>query len=169
MTDKNEMLNQWLRDAHAMEKQAEQMLSGQAGRLEHYPQLRERIERHIRETASQAERLEQCLKARGSSPSTVKDVMGQAVAMMQGLGGVFAGDEVIKGAMAGYVFEHMEIASYRILVHAARSVGDEKTAQVCEAICKEEEAMAAWLADHLPEVTRTYLARESADLDEAKR
>lgn len=169
MTDKNEVLNQWLRDAHAMEKQAGQMLKSQAGRLENYPELRRRIEEHIRETAIQADRLEQCLEARGSSTSSIKDVMGQAVAMMQGLGGVFAGDEVVKGAMAGYVFEHMEIASYRILVDAARAAGDEKTAQVCEAICKEEEAMASWLADHLPEVTRLYLTREAADLDEAKR
>lgn len=40
----------WLRDAHAMEKQAEKMLKSQAQRLEHYPLLQKRIEEHIDET-----------------------------------------------------------------------------------------------------------------------
>tara|TARA_R100000049_G_C1878897_1_gene35970 strand:+ start:207 stop:329 length:123 start_codon:yes stop_codon:yes gene_type:complete len=33
-------LEDWLRDAHAMEKQAEEMLKAQAKRIEHYPALR---------------------------------------------------------------------------------------------------------------------------------
>ena len=32
-----EHLLDWLRDAHAMEQQAEQMLKAQAARIEHYP------------------------------------------------------------------------------------------------------------------------------------
>ena len=34
-----ETLVDWLRDAHAMEKQAEQMLSNTAKRIEHYPKF----------------------------------------------------------------------------------------------------------------------------------
>ena len=47
MTEKTENLLSWLRDAHAMEQQAEQMLTAQKGRLENYPKLRTRIEKHI--------------------------------------------------------------------------------------------------------------------------
>ncbi|MBK5960204.1 hypothetical protein CCR97_18640 [Rhodoplanes elegans] len=42
----------WLRDAHAMEKHAEQMLSNTASRLEHYPELRAKIERHLEQTVT---------------------------------------------------------------------------------------------------------------------
>lgn len=49
-TAANDHLNDWLRDAHAMEKQAETMLTAQAERLEHYPELRARIVQHIEET-----------------------------------------------------------------------------------------------------------------------
>jgi ferritin-like metal-binding protein YciE len=42
-----EHLLAWLRDAHAMEKQAEQMLSKQISRLEHYPDLRRKLEEHL--------------------------------------------------------------------------------------------------------------------------
>ena len=40
-----ERLIEWLRDAHAMEAQAESMLSKQASRIQHYPELKARIER----------------------------------------------------------------------------------------------------------------------------
>jgi ferritin-like metal-binding protein YciE len=169
MTDANKTVDQWLRDAHAMEEQAEQMLTAQAGRIENYPALKARIEQHIGETRSQRARLEACLDARGASTSGMKDFAGRATAMMQGIGGMFAGDEVVKGAMAGYTFEHMEIASYRALAAAARAVGDETTARVCEDICEEEEEMAAWLADNLGPVAETYLQREAMGSDAAKR
>mgnify|MGYP002716823196 CR=1 FL=1 len=42
-TEAREHLLDWLRDAHAMEQQAEKMLKAQAERLEHYPELKARI------------------------------------------------------------------------------------------------------------------------------
>lgn len=169
MTDMNETLNQWLRDAHAMEEQAEQMLKTQASRIESYPELAARIRQHLEETRSQRDRLESCIERRGASSSSMKDMAARLSAMMQGMGAMMSSDEVMKGILTSYAFEHFEVASYRILVAAAEAVGDAETARVCEAICGEEEAMASWLADHIPGVTQTYLSRESADMDEAKR
>ena len=40
MATVDERLNEWLRDAHAMEEQAEQMLSATASRIENYPELK---------------------------------------------------------------------------------------------------------------------------------
>ncbi len=151
------------------EKQAEKMLSAQASRIENYPDLKARLERHIDETKSQQVRLEACLDARGTSSSISKDVAGQAAALMQGLTGAVMSDEVAKGMLASDTFEHMETGSYRMLTAAAEAAGDPTIAQVCTEICREEEEMAAWLAEHVPEVTRTYLAREQAELPEAKR
>jgi len=165
----DEWLNQWLRDAHAMEKQAEQMLTAQSSRIENYPDLAARIERHLHETQSQIGRLETCMEMRGISRSMTKDMGGQFAAMMQGFGGMFAGDEVVKGAMASYAFENMEIATYRILSAAAREAGDVDTARVCDEICREEEAMAGFLEERLPEITRMYLTRVVVDSDNAKR
>jgi ferritin-like metal-binding protein YciE len=169
MANINETLDQWLRDAHAMEEQAEEMLKAQAQRIEHYPELKARIEQHIGETRSQRERLEVCLEGRGTTTSGMKDTAGKFTAMMQGMAGMFAGDEVVKGSMASYAFEHGEIAAYRVLAAAARAAGDEKTAQLCDAICREEEEMAQWLAEHLDEVSTAYLRREAIDSDTAKR
>ncbi|MBX9462629.1 MAG: DUF892 family protein [Aquamicrobium sp.] len=169
MTTIDDTINQWLRDAHAMEEQAEQMLESQSSRIENYPELAARIKRHLEETQSQLERLERCLERRGAATSAMKDLTAKASAMMQGLSSMMAGDEVMKGALASYAFEQFEIASYRILITAAETAGDIETARLCEEICREEEAMAADLADMIPELTRSYLTRENADLDEAKR
>lgn len=89
--------------------------------------------------------------------------------MLQGFAGMFAGDEVIKGVLASYTFEQMEICSYRILIAAAEGLGDTETAQVCVRILNEEEEMAQWLAGHLDDLTEQYLRREDAELAEAKR
>jgi ferritin-like metal-binding protein YciE len=162
-------LNQWLRDAHAMEEQAEQMLSAEAGRIKNYPELSAGIERHLAETKTQRERLERCLERRGTSSSGLKDAAMKFTAMMQGLSGTVASDEVAKGAMASYTFEHYEISAYRMLVAAAELAGDTETARVCEEICREEEAMAAQLKELLPRIATTYLERSARDMAEAKR
>lgn len=169
MADMDERVDQWLRDAHAMEKQAEQMLSGQESRIESYPEIKERSAQHLEETRRQREKLEQCMERREIASSGMKDVAGQFSAMMQSVGSMMAGDEVMKYVLAWYAFEHFEIASYRILAAGAEAAGDSETARVCEEICKEEEATADWLAERMPQMTRDYLVREEGALDEASR
>jgi len=159
----------WLRDAHAMEQQAEQMLKAQASRIEHYPELEARITQHIRETQGQRELLETCFERLGEKPSVVKDVMGRLAAFGQAVGGSVASDEVVKGAMAGYVFETLEIATYTTLIAAAEAAGDAETARVCRGILKQEEEMAQWLLEHLPSITTQFLARDADPDAVAKR
>lgn len=169
MQESREWLIQWLRDAHAMEEQAETMLSGQESRLENYPELRSRISMHVEETKQQAARLKTCLEGLDQGSSSLKDAGGKLMATAQAIGGSFAGDEVMKGAIAGYTFEHMEIASYTALIAAAEALGETEIARVCEQNLQEEIAMAEWLQDHLPQTTEQFLARAASDQDTAKR
>jgi ferritin-like metal-binding protein YciE len=99
----------------------------------------------------------------------MKDIAGKLTAMMQGIGGSMTSDEVAKGAMASYAFEHFEISAYRMLVAAAELAGDAETARVCDEICREEEAMASQLQQLLPKIATTYLERSARDMAEAKR
>jgi ferritin-like metal-binding protein YciE len=168
-TPKFENVADWLRDAYAMEQQAETMLTSQAGRLEHYPKLRARIEQHIEETRGQQELIKGCLDRLGESPSTIKDLGAKIMAMGQGVSGMFVSDEVVKGAMAGYVFEHLEIASYTSLIAAAKAIGDTETQRVCEQILPQEQAMAKWLLEHIPELTTAFLERAADPDTESKR
>ncbi|MBS7699922.1 MULTISPECIES: ferritin-like domain-containing protein [unclassified Chelatococcus] len=162
MATAEERLMEWLRDAHAMEQQAETMLSGLSSRIENYPEVKARIDAHLKETRVQAQLLNECIERRGGDTSSLKDLAGKFMAMGQSLSGVFVGDEIIKGAMAGYTFEHMEIAAYEVLIAAAEAVGDTQTAQVCTRILQEEEAMAEWARNNFNHLTITYLRREES-------
>jgi ferritin-like metal-binding protein YciE len=154
----------WLRDAHAMEEQALTMMQGMSGRLEHYPQLRARIQDHIRETQEQISGLSRLLDRQGSGSSVVKDTMGKVTAFAQSMSGMFTEDEVVKGTLASFTFENMEIASYRILIDAAEQLGDSEAIEVFRRALQQEEAMADWLAAHSSEITRTFLSRAELDL-----
>ena len=169
MPTQQEHLIDWLRDAHAMEQQSEQMLSSEMKRIENYPELKTRISQHIDETRRQQEELESCLRRLGSSPSAVKDLGAKVMAFGQAASGVMMSDEIVKGAMSCYVFENMEIASYKILIAAAAEMKDPETEGVARRLLAQEEAMAKWLLDHLPTLTSAFLARTELPGATAKR
>ncbi|TCL06193.1 MULTISPECIES: ferritin-like domain-containing protein [Sodalis] len=164
-----ENYHDWLRDAHAMEKQAESMLEKMAGRIEHYPDLKARIEQHIAETRQQLVLLDEVIDRNDVSRSTLKDAMGKLSAFGQAMGGMTAEDEVIKGAISGYVFEHFEVACYTSLIAAAELVGDIEGARVFEQIREQEIAMADWAQTHLPALTEQFLVRSNTPDVEAKK
>ncbi|WP_110665756.1 ferritin-like domain-containing protein [Salinicola halophilus] len=159
----------WLRDAHAMEEQAVKTLEAQAERLEHYPQMRTRIEQHVEETRGQARRLETCLDGIDEGTSMWKDLGGKLASMGQTIGGSMVSDEAVKGCVSSYAFEHFEIANYRALIAAAKALGEQTVRDVCEQNLAEELAMAQWLEENLGDVTRTFLSRTEQGDSEAKR
>ncbi|MGE7136634.1 ferritin-like domain-containing protein [Luteibacter sp. NPDC031894] len=169
MADLRENLLDWLRDAHAMEQQAEQMLRAQASRIEHYPVVKQRIEQHLEETLGQQALLKGCIERLGGSTSAMKDMMGKMMAFGQAAGGMANSDEIVKGAISSYVFENLEIATYTALIAAAETVGDAETKRVCEQILPQEQAMAAWVLEHLPQLTEEFLVRDATPDLEAKR
>lgn len=147
----------WLRDAHAMEEQALTMLQGMADRFENYPQLRARIRSHIQETEGQLAALARLLDRKGVDSSG--DAMRPVSALAPPIAECFTDDEVVKGTLAIYAFENMEIASYRILITAAEQLGDAEAVDVFNRSLEQEEAMADWLASHSAQITRSFLSR----------
>lgn len=156
-------LVQWLRDAHAVEKQAESLLESKLDRIEHFPELAQRIAQHLEETRSQWVRLEACLRRYDESPSTLKDLASKFSALIHSIGTAGMSDEIVKAVGLLYAFKHMEVASYGNLVLAARAVGDAETEQVCLSILDEEIAMATWLANNQKMITDRFLALDVAE------
>ena len=95
--------------------------------------------------------------------------MARLTTMAQTLMTGMAGDEVMKGLLAGYTFEHYEIGSYRILLAAAGMLGDVETARILRENLREEEDMAQWLSSNIDPLTAEYLEREQAGSVRAKR
>lgn len=164
MTHARENFLAWLRQAHAMEEHAVTLLTAQVRRIENYPDLGQRIADHLAETVEHEKALRQLLEHYCGGASTIKDVTARIAAAAHGVQAMLTNDEVIKGVIAGYAFEHSQIATYRVLIAAADELDEEHAVAVFERILAEETAMAAWLGEHLDAITRIFLMRDERDL-----
>jgi ferritin-like metal-binding protein YciE len=162
MATATENLITWLKDAHAMEQSAISIAEMQSKRLENYPRMKAKVDEHLEVTRRQADMVASRLEGLGADTSTTKDLMGRFTGVMNTLGSSVAADEAVKMHMADYAFEHLEIASYRILIAAAKHIRDLQTQRICEEILSQEEEMANWLGQELEEMTHTYLTRSEA-------
>lgn len=152
----------WLRDAHAMEKQAEQLFSGQADHLEEYPGLRTRLESELSYIRKHQSLLSSRIEALGSSTSVIKDTAAKIVAAAQNASGLVVTDDPVKGILALHTFTQMAIGSYKILVAAAEAIHDKETKRLCETILVHTETRAAWMETELDSVTKKFLTKKAA-------
>lgn len=151
-----------LRNQHAVEHQAIELLERQVGRLQNYPEMEARMRQHIEESRAQAQRIEELLSGLGTSHSGVKDTVMSFVGNMAALAHVPAQDEVIKNTFANFAFEHFEIASYKSLLTLAEAVGHGAAQRALTESLREEEDMARWIDDHIGDTTLGYLRRYEA-------
>lgn len=157
-----DIFNVGLRNAHAMENQALSIMKPQASRIESYPQVLERLQRHIAETEGQIRRLDSILQGIGESPSTLKDTAQSFMGALAAMGHSMAGDEIIKDSLANFAFENFEIAAYTSLMTLAEAGGYAEAKALLQQSLDEETAMASWLEENLPAVTLQYAGLRAA-------
>jgi ferritin-like metal-binding protein YciE len=152
-----------LRNAHAMETQARELMERQSERLSDYPEVKARVQAHLRETEEQLKRLEQCLSSMGETTSAIKDTAQSFLGNMMAMGHSVASDEILKNMFANDAFEHYEIAAYKSLLSLCGPAGADMARMQLEQSLKEEEAMASWVDQSIPQLTLEYLYREQRD------
>ncbi|MBW3560463.1 MAG: ferritin-like domain-containing protein, partial [Proteobacteria bacterium] len=96
------------------------------------------------------------------SASAFKDAVLSLGGNMAALGHAAAGDEILKNTYANQAFENFEIASYRSLIVMAEAGSFTSARPLLEMTLREEEAMAAWVAESIPTVTRRFLQLKEA-------
>lgn len=143
--DPGEEVVKYLRDAHALESQAVQLLQG-GEKLAGVDQLTTAFRQHLEETREHKRMVEERLKDLDSGPSRF-----QSAALRMGglnLGGFFGAqpDTPVKLAGFAYAFEHLEIAGYELLRRVAGRAGDRETVAVADAILIQERAAADTVA-----------------------
>jgi ferritin-like metal-binding protein YciE len=135
----------YLRDAHALEGQAEELLESSAERVDD-EELEATFRDHLDETGRHREQIASLLDERGARPSLVKDAMLKAGGL--NLSAFFGAqpDSTTKLAGFAFAFEHLEIAAYELLQRVAARAGDEGVVAVAEEILAEERAAAERVA-----------------------
>lgn len=149
-----------LRNAHAMETQARELMERQAERLTDYPEVQLQMKAHLRETEGQLARLDQCLSSLGESASTIKDTTQSFMGNMMATAHSVAGDEILKNTFANNAFENFEIAAYKSLIALCGPAGADNVRALLEQSLREEEDMAAWVDGNVAKVTLAYLNKE---------
>ena len=136
----------YLRDAHALEGQAEELLEAGAERVDD-EHLKTAFRDHLDQTERHRERIAGLLDRRGAKPSPVK------AAVLKGGGlnlSAFFGaqpDSTTKLAGFAFAFEHLEIAAYELLQRVAARAGDEEVVRAAKEILAEEHRAAERVAE----------------------
>jgi len=136
----DEQLTKYLTDAHSIETQARAQMRT-APKIAEDQALSDAFARHLEETEEQERLIGERLEARGGSPNSVKE----AVMRLGGKGFILFArsqpDTSGKLVAHAYSYEHLELASYELLMRVAERAGDAETATVARRIRDQEAAM----------------------------
>jgi ferritin-like metal-binding protein YciE len=157
-----DQLTKYLTDAHSIEEQALIQMKA-APRMAGDERLAAMFEQHRVETEEHERLIGQRLEAHGGSPSKVKE----AVMKLGGAGfALFAAsqpDTPGKLTAHAYSYEHLELASYELLLRVAERAGDQETAEVARRIREQERAMAERLAGAFDDAVAASLRDQDPD------
>jgi len=149
-------LTTWLEQAYGMETEVIDTLTEQLPHLTGHHTLEAKVLEHLEKSHNHLNRVDECIARLGGEASSLR--RGGLTTFLHGMrsqGTSPLAAPLIQDSIADFAAEHYEIATYTMLITAARACRDEETARVCQEILREEEEMARWLEDHL-----TVLARE---------
>lgn len=158
----DDQLIKYLTDAHAIEEQAIAQMRA-APDLAGEPGLAAAFRAHLEESERHERLVRERLEAHGASPSKLKD----AVMAVGGKGFVLFArsqpDTTGKLAAHALSYEHLEYASYELLMRVARRAGDDETAAVAERIRDEEAAMAGRIEERIEAAVEVSLREKDPD------
>jgi ferritin-like metal-binding protein YciE len=131
----------YLRDAHALEAQAIQLLDA-GPKLAGIEPLSTYFREHLEESRRHQQLVDERLSALGSGPARFQAGLMRVGAL--NMGGFFGAQPDTPAKLAGfaYAFEALEVAAYQLLRRTALRAGDDETAAMAEQIAGDEQRMA---------------------------
>jgi ferritin-like metal-binding protein YciE len=151
----------YLRDAHALEAQALQMLAT-GPKIAEFDALARVFEEHLEQTREHQRLVDERLEELGSGPSRVHAAAMRAGAM--NLGGFFKAQPDTPAKLAGfaYAFEALEAGAYELLARTAERAGDQKTVALARRILGEEQLAAEQVAGTWDAAVEASVAKQLA-------
>lgn len=151
-----------LQNVHGVENQALSLIDRQLDHLENYPEVAEMLRQHRAETEAQIGRVDEILDSLGESASKLKDVVLSISGNMAGIMHMPAPDEILKNSFANHAFENFEIAAYTSLITLSEAGDFARATPLLQQSLGEEQRMATWVLDSIPDLTRKYVRLRAA-------
>jgi ferritin-like metal-binding protein YciE len=161
ITQKEELIA-WLNDAYAMEQTNLKILEGHIKDAEEFPEIQGRLRQHLAETRQHAERMRHCIEMIGGKLSRTKSALGGILGRFQGSSTSMFHDDIVKDALSESAAEHFEVACYKSLIAAAEQLGREDVVSACRENMQEDMAMADWVDEQVPGLTRRFMTTKLA-------
>jgi ferritin-like metal-binding protein YciE len=167
-TARDAKLAQYLNDAYATERRLEVALQTHIDGTTRADYLK-RLKQHLKETKSHATEVERRIRQLGGTAELVggPDALGRGAEAaqsavqrataavkkpLQAVMGVGEQERMLKNARTEFEDEAKEIATYRLIDAMATAVGDKDTAKLARKILREEQRMADFLTDLIPQL-----------------
>ena len=150
-----------LRNIHAAAQHCRTAVGAQERRLEQYPKLRQRLQRHLEEKDEQLKRIERIMDDFGESRSVLKEAMTTIAATVTSASNAMAGDEIIKNSLANVAMAKFEAASYETLIAFAQAAGATQALRPLQQSLSEERAMISFLEDNMRPTAIRFLQLKS--------
>jgi ferritin-like metal-binding protein YciE len=170
MTKRDSTLVHYLNEAYANERRLELALAAHVEATTR-PEYAQRLREHLSETRSHAAKVQRRIRGLGGTPATVslpapeglagmlesaQGVVQRATAAVQQsvhtVRGTGEQELMLENARTEFREEAQEIATYRTLGSLASAVGDSETARLAREILREEERMASYLGELIPQL-----------------
>ena len=158
----HQQLVKYLTDAHSIEEQALPQMKAAPG-IAKDERLAEIFRAHHTETEGHEQRVRERLEALGESPSRVKDAVMKAGGVGFALFAKSQPDSPGKLVAHALSYEHLELASYELLIRVAERAGDTESAEVARGNRDEEQAMIDRLEGSFDAAVDASLAEKDAD------
>jgi ferritin-like metal-binding protein YciE len=167
LNERDTKLIQYLNEAYGKEKELETALTAHIG-MTTRPPYKKRLKQHLKETKSHAREVERRIKKLGGDVATTtagaQSVASRAVAAAKGplhmVRGTGEEEKLLKNAKTEYSEEAEEIATYTAIETVAESVGDRETARLARSIRRDEERMAKYLQNLIPQLSKAVVRSE---------
>jgi ferritin-like metal-binding protein YciE len=185
MTKRDSTVVHYLNEAYANERRLELALAAHVEATTR-PEYAQRLRDHLRETGAHAAKVGRRIERLGGTPETISIpgpegladriesaqgmVQRATVAVQHSLHAVRRTGEqelMLENARAEFREEAQEIATYRLLDGLATAVGDKETAKLAREILREEERMASYLGDLIPQLA-TDVAHDEVPVSEIR-
>lgn len=159
MKDCKKTMIKWLNRAYAMEVGMKNTIESHAKLMEDMPDMKQKIENHIRETQMQMEKVENAIKSLGGDVSLYKKEVSDITTKLSGFitEQMHGKEKVLLNAISDHATEHYEMAIYKTIAEIAKMCNDPDVQKVAKDIMKEETETGEELSHKLSMLVKEYM------------
>lgn len=151
----------WLRDAHEMEQHAEELFYRLAKQFCEHQEMSRLLHQEANKSKEHQITLSIRLQQLASDVSVVKNLMGKLIPADMHTPG-WANGTLVTAVLELHSLNQKGIGAYKILVAAAKTLGDKETQGRCEEMLERYKKRCGWLDKYLSQLAQSAMAKAVA-------